>query len=810
MRLQAWLPLGLTISALALWGLSCTDALPPSPPPPNSNSNSDSALVSDPLRHALPEEPDVAYISMPPSTFPGGVLAVIRNPRGGGSVTAAVIDGGFDALPIRAVAGDEVEIAISLASGPPVVTNYKVPVTRRPRVIRTVPSKGKTDVPLNPRIVIVFSEPVSEATLSSASVQLLRGGNPVAGTVHIQEGATASAVFEPAAALDANATYQIVVTEAVRDLQGDPLEVPVTSEFHTSAVSVLPATVVTVLPDTTAVAVGSYVQLVAEATDTNGVEVAGRAIAWSIDDQSVATVSSTGLVTAMQPGAARVRATLDGRSDVAVILVSGSLPPVASMSIVPDTSTVLIGGLVRLNTVLKDSDSNVVKFRPIGWSSSDPSIAEVVPGPGGTAVVTRVASGTVTITAISEGKFATATIRSGAVGPYTQVSANGTCALTTAFQAWCWGGGNVGQGGNGTRLSTLVPSAVAGGHAFAFVASGSGHECALTAGGEAWCWGDNHVGAVGIGAVPSPSAGCREDDGVCMITVPMSVVGGLRFSAIGADEHTCALTTDGLAYCWGPNVFGQLGVGSKAGPEHCGTWMIEGDGCSTKPVQVQGNRSFIEIGVGYNHTCALTASGTAFCWGWNHSGVLGDASPSQLDRAFPVQVAGGLVFTTITVGGFHNCGLTANGDAYCWGMNEYGELGTGSLTGPQTCAHTAEPQYGTTNCATVPVKVAGNLRFRAISAGFYHTCGLTTTGVAYCWGDNSQEQLGVGATPQSVPAPTRVLGNVTFSSLSVGYGHNCGIATDGRLYCWGYNSEGQLGNGSTVSSSVPVRVAGQP
>jgi alpha-tubulin suppressor-like RCC1 family protein len=798
--------LGLAIGGGLLWSAGCADVTGP-------GAESTNAAVSDPVERLTPADPDLAYIALPPGTYPDGVLAVIRNSRGGATVSAAITDGGLDAVPIAAAVGDVVEIEVrNAAGGTPIVASYTVPAKRKPRVIRTAPGRGKTDVPLNANIVIVFSEPVSASTLSS-SVQLMKGGTAVAGSVHLLEGTTAAAVFEPSSPLEANSAYELAVTQGVHDLQGDALDARVTSDFTTGGDVAQPATVVTVLPDTTAVIIGSEAQLVATARDTNRTLIVGRPVEWISENPSVASVSSAGLVTARAAGSARIRATLDGRSGIGIIVVVSSLRPVASVTIVPETSTVLVGGLVRLTAVLKDAAGNIVSYRPVSWASSDSTIVQVSPGAGGTAVVTRLAQGTASITASSESKSGTATISGGAVGPYALASAGGhTCAVTGASQAWCWGGydGYAQQLGNGTLLSTHVPSAVAGGMSFRTVTSGSGHSCALTTNGAAYCWGSNWGGALGIGRSP-PASGCSPDDPACLTTVPARVVGDFQFSVIAADEHTCALTPAGAAYCWGLNVFGQLGVGSNDGPEYCLTYMTEGNGCSMGPAPVAGGLTFTAIDAGNSHSCALGAGGTAFCWGWDHSGVLGDGFALLQDRASPTRVAGGNVFVAISTGGLHNCALTADGSAYCWGLNDDGQLGVGTATGPQICTHPLNPDRGTTNCSTTPVPVAGDLRFSAIGAGSSHTCGLTTDGAAYCWGDNWYGELGIdNATVQKSPVPVQVGGGLTFTSLSVGDWHNCGITLDHVMYCWGSNNQGQLGNGTTTDSSVPVRVAGQP
>jgi alpha-tubulin suppressor-like RCC1 family protein len=146
------------------------------------------------------------------------------------------------------------------------------------------------------------------------------------------------------------------------------------------------------------------------------------------------------------------------------------------------------------------------------------------------------------------------------------------------------------------------------------------------------------------------------------------------------------------------------------------------------------------------------------------------------------------------------CGLTPSGAAYCWGNNNYGQLGT-----------------GTTITSASPVAVAGGLTFVALSVGFYQACGLTLSGAAYCWGDNSYGELGNGTTtgPQLCGqracslTPSLVAGGLTFATVSA-KGDVCGVTTSGVAYCWGWNGEGELGDGTTTSSNVPIKVAGQP
>jgi alpha-tubulin suppressor-like RCC1 family protein len=190
--------------------------------------------------------------------------------------------------------------------------------------------------------------------------------------------------------------------------------------------------------------------------------------------------------------------------------------------------------------------------------------------------------------------------------------------------------------------------------------------------------------------------------------------------------HTCAVTTGGLAYCWGANTFGQLGDGTATQQE--------------APVAVSGGLTFSTVSAtGASHTCGVTSGGAGYCWGWNGSGELGDGSTAA--SAVPVPVTGGLVFAAVSAGGGHTCGLTTSGSAYCWGLNDLGQLGD-----------------GTTTQRTSPVAVSGGLTFGSIDAGFAHVAAIAAGGAGYSWGSNTSGELGDGTTtnrtvPTLVAAP---------------------------------------------------------
>lgn len=345
-----------------------------------------------------------------------------------------------------------------------------------------------------------------------------------------------------------------------------------------------------------------------------------------------------------------------------------------------------------------------------------------------------------------------------------------TCALTGAGEAYCWGSNWGGELGNGSNDSSPTPVPVSGGHTFKSIDSGQWHTCGLTTNGEAYCWGQGQQGRLGNG------------DGNDRY-VPEQVAGGLRFVSIAsALNHSCGLTAEGTAYCWGRNSEYQLG---RAGPS------------SATPVMVAlpGER-LVSIAAGENHTCALTVDGKAYCWGLGSSGQLGAGSGDVHEypphTSLPVPVLGNHTFIAISAGGDVSCGIVTDGSAYCWGDGRAGQLGTGSEE--------------TAKVWNEPVKVSDVEDFISISNGESHTCGLTRSGTAYCWGSRAKGRIGDTNTSGTAHSPTEVSFAGTFIAIRAFEGHTCAIATDSATYCWGDGSFGQLGNGGTDSKAEPTLV----
>lgn len=337
------------------------------------------------------------------------------------------------------------------------------------------------------------------------------------------------------------------------------------------------------------------------------------------------------------------------------------------------------------------------------------------------------------------------------------------CGLDSSGKLWCWGNNSDCNFGNDTCHSHTAPFAIKSLQNFSEVAAGVFHACGVTAAGAAYCWGYNTHGEVGDGSNTHKSA-------------PTLVAGNLSLSTITAGRfHSCALTTSGAAYCWGQDNYGQLGNGSSSGSYN-------------SPVAVSsGGIYFSRISAGANHTCALTSDGTAYCWGYNSMGQLGDGGTA--DSSTPVAVSGGLHFSTIDSGFTHTCGIATDGNTYCWGSNTYGQLGNNS-----------------NSASSVPVIVDGSHSFSSIASGNDFTCGTTSSGNAYCWGHNDNGQLG-DASNADHNVPTAVSGGVLFNSISTSLISNitCGISTDAKGYCWGNVSSYQLGDGTgtTAATNAP-------
>lgn len=366
---------------------------------------------------------------------------------------------------------------------------------------------------------------------------------------------------------------------------------------------------------------------------------------------------------------------------------------------------------------------------------------------------------------------------------FKQISAgwDHTCALTASGDAYCWGANAAGQLGDSSTTMSSVPVKVVGGLTFASVSVGwSGITCGITTAGAAYCWGDNWLGELGSGvvdSVPHP--------------VPVAVIGGHTFRTISAgSSFACAVEISGAAYCWGGNWFGELGIGATDTVPH-GT-----------PVAVGGGVPFSTVSGGIFQACALTATGAAWCWGLDEFGMVGtgDTVGNPVPVPAPSPVIGGHSFTSIDAAPYGTCALAPDDGAWCWGVNENGEMGLG-VNGPWA--------------SSTPILAASGLTLLSVSQGEGFSCGVTTDNHGWCWGAaslvgkaNPQETCfnSPGGTVCWSPSPQAVDGGHAFVAISAGREFACGLTTDGKVWCWGANDAGQLGDGTTIFRTSPVRV----
>lgn len=297
------------------------------------------------------------------------------------------------------------------------------------------------------------------------------------------------------------------------------------------------------------------------------------------------------------------------------------------------------------------------------------------------------------------------------------------CALTAEGAAWCWGANQAGQLGTGDTLSSAVPRAVGGAHTFTSIDAGSGHTCAIRTDGTAWCWGENSWGQLGNGAT---SASCNSFGLRCERS-PVQVTGSGTWSMIsaGRDALTCAIDTNGRAWCWGRDLDGELGRGTVGGN-------------SSSPVPIASELTFTFISA-ESGACAIAQGGTAYCWGDNTFGELGIGSADQADHPTPTAVPG-MSFREIWREGGQTCALDTGGLAWCWGLNSEGQLG----------ATTGECRAGI-RCSASPVAVSGGIVFARMQGANSATCATTADGRSYCWpvgtGSPGPKQFGFRSTP---------------------------------------------------------------
>jgi alpha-tubulin suppressor-like RCC1 family protein len=534
-----------------------------------------------------------------------------------------------------------------------------------------------------------------------------------------------------------------------------------------------PAATVEVSAATTGVAVAHTLQLSAVVKDAGGHELTDRAVTWTSSAPTQATVSGTGLVTGLA---------LSG--GVAILATSEGHSGSLTLPVVPAitgewnyTEQFSASGFQGAATC---SDTGSYQFTQNGVQIGGTK-AQV-----GTCLGSLASSDNTAAAFPISGNLSATHLHFGDAGCLFDADVSGpspsklsgtiSCGSFTGTWEAAPGGAPVATVDVRWDVQTLVGASV---QLVAVPRDAAGHALSRPV---SWSSDNGSVARVSVDGLASAltagsahiTATSEGKSGSATVTADL-----VSFAAVsGGYWYSCALTITGAAYCWGWGGDGQLGAGFRSGAR-------VPLASAAAPLAVTGGHTFAMISAGYGRACGVTTDGEAFCWGDNSSGQLGDGSTTS--SLVPVPVGGTQRFARVTVGAYHTCGVTTANAVYCWGQNGAGQLGNGS-----------------TSSSSTPVLVAGDLLFQLVRAGWGHTCGVTTDNVAFCWGYNGDAQLGNGGVSSDVPSP--VAGDQSFVAVAVGTAHSCAMSPDGAAYCWG--APDLIGDGSGITQSTPVPVAG--
>ncbi len=486
----------------------------------------------------------------------------------------------------------------------------------------------------------------------------------------------------------------------------------------------------------------SGIQLIAEAHLSDGSVLEGVSFTWSTSDVEIASVTNTGFVVGRAEGLATITAAMGQAAGTAGVVVQ---VPVASLTVEPAAVTVVAGTTQQLTVAAVGVDDEPIEPEDVAWTVNDPVLGQV----DGAGLVTTLDEGSLTVTATFRGVSASV--------QFTILPA------VSSVELW-----EVRSDQPGVRLEVIPIRASEALRAIARDDDGKRIE------GRTAAWSSSNEAALTVdaaGLVRAVGPGSAEIsavvDGIQSNHVSLSVLVMPPIVQLSAGHtRTCAVATDGDAYCWGLAIFGG------------GETVPAGDA----PVRLGGGHQWSRITVGGGHTCALTTAGAAYCFGRNIGGQLGNGT--NVDAQQPTPVLGGHVFHAISAGAGHTCAITTGGDTYCWG-----------------------------NGVFVPTLVPGDLDFRSVS--IYQeplrpdaTCGVTTTDEGLCWGNNNFGNLGTGDSTGSA-TPVAVVGGHDWGEISAGVTHSCGVTTAGAVLCWGENS-GAFGDGTIAPHPRPTPANGGP
>jgi alpha-tubulin suppressor-like RCC1 family protein len=413
-------------------------------------------------------------------------------------------------------------------------------------------------------------------------------------------------------------------------------------------------------------------------------------------------------------------------------------------------------------------------------------------------------------------------IQLGANVNWVSISVGGpnACGISLGGELWCFGvffsGTMPGYARSPIRFGTDSD--------WTSVHVSSRHACGIKSDQTLWCWGSNAYGTLGQGTASGEQI------------EPIEVLPGSTWKSISlASYRSCAINTDDQLWCWGRNVEGELGYGDQDdtvrvpthmmitrswksvalrtrhscaiamdgtswcwGNNYWGELATDQRGLIAEESQVGTDNDWQTITAGHAHTCALKADQTLWCWGHNVVGQLGNGLRG--DRHVPTQVGSDLDWDSVSSGEHHSCAIKSSGELWCWGNNTNGQLGK---VFPSTGLYSG--------FATVPVHIDSSPQvWRKIAAGTQYSCGIDNDGKLYCWGSNTDGRLGIGADMSTSATITVVRPQSRWQSVSTSRSFACAIDDGDQAWCWGKNDRGQLGNGSPLTATVPVPLATPP
>jgi uncharacterized protein YjdB len=592
----------------------------------------------------------------------------------------------------------------------------------------------------------------------------------------------------------------------------------------------MPVGSVAIIPDTASIIVGQAAVLSVLVKDSVGNTVTGKPITWSSSDSVKARVSSFGVVSGLAVSNVDITATVEGKSGTARIRILA--PPsasVMSVSVSVPRSAFRVGENLQAAALPLDSLGGVLTGRNIVWSTSNAEVVTV----SSSGLISGVGPGSATVSADVDGKVGSAIVQVSLVPVSTVTVTPGTesvsAGATVSFSAVLKDSAGRVLTGRSISWTSSTPSVASVNDAgvatgilvgttnIVAAAEGKQGQAALSVntlttpvasitldpantnmsggatkqltatlrdangnvlGGRTITWTSSNPDRATVSASGLVTAAPVD----APVVITASVEGKTATSSIGiisfvrlssGSGFSCGLTVDGTAYCWGQNGAGQLGDGTSIN--------------RLTPVKVATELKFVAIASGTTHTCAIAVGSMVYCWGANSAGQLGIVTAGSNSQV-PVAVAGGYTFVSVAPGQYNTCATTATREVYCWGRILYWDDYYQSVYG-----------FG-----AKPPTLIGTGMVAVVSGMDGNYCSVDPAGLGYCW--VLEYHSFNGPVAPIIHGPVSSI--ISFTTLRMGLGHVCGISSSGPTYCWGENRYGQLGDGTTTDRSAPTQVAG--